>query len=154
MFRRYALVGLFLLPALPAVADNLPPVTDALTKKECGACHMAFQPALLPARSWQAMMAGLADHFGDNASLDAKSAGAITAYLTANAADTGGGRAGRKVMRDLPAGATPLRFSDTPRFIAKHAKIKPAAWADPKVKSKANCLACHPGAEQGRYDDD
>lgn len=154
MFRRLALFALLTLPGLPAAADNLPPVADPLTKKECGVCHMTYQPALLPARSWRAVMGGLADHFGDNAALDAKSAEAIAAYLTANAADTGGGRSGRKVMRDLPTSATPLRFSDTPRFIAKHARIAPTTWADPKVRSKANCAACHPGAERGLYDDD
>ena len=78
-----------LLLALPAAADEperVPPVTHEPTKKECGECHMAFQPALLPAESWRGIMAGLADHFGEDASLEADLAAEIEAYLSANAA--------------------------------------------------------------------
>src|SRR4051812_22331997 len=66
-------------------------IARAAWKKECGACHMAFQPELLPARSWTALMAGLDNHFGENASLDAATSQAILAYLQAHAADVGGG---------------------------------------------------------------
>jgi hypothetical protein len=73
-----------LLLALPAAADGperVPPVTQAPTREERGECHMAFQPALLPAESWRGIMAGLADHFGEDASLEAGLAGEIEAYL-------------------------------------------------------------------------
>ncbi len=50
--------------------DRVAPVKDAVVIKECGACHMVFQPSFLPARSWQKMMEGLKDHFGENAELD------------------------------------------------------------------------------------
>ena len=44
------------LVAVAAVADSrLPSPKTALPKyqTECGACHMAFDPAFLPAASWQ-----------------------------------------------------------------------------------------------------
>ena len=59
-------------PLLPAHAEEgayLPPVADATVAKECGACHMVFPPQLLPARSWQKLMADLSSHFGEDASL-------------------------------------------------------------------------------------
>ncbi|MDP1920915.1 MAG: CxxxxCH/CxxCH domain-containing protein, partial [Myxococcales bacterium] len=34
---------------------------------ECGSCHLAFPPNLLPAPSWKSVMGGLTDHFGQNA---------------------------------------------------------------------------------------
>ncbi|HQF31566.1 MAG TPA: hypothetical protein PLJ34_08980, partial [Hyphomicrobiales bacterium] len=66
------------------------PVTDQTVIEECGACHMVFQPAMLPARSWVAVMNGLADHFGENAALSDDKVRAITDYLVANAGDAGG----------------------------------------------------------------
>jgi len=33
-------------------------------------------------------------------------------------------------------------------------EVRPGAFEDPRVKSKANCVACHRGAEMGSYDDD
>ena len=77
-----------LLLALPAAAywpERVPPVTHEPTLKECGECHMAFQPALLPTESWRRIMAGLAGHFGEDASLEPELAAEIEAYLVQNA---------------------------------------------------------------------
>jgi len=52
---------------------------------ECGACHLAYPPGLLPAASWQRLMANLPRHFGTDASLDAATGPAIANWLTANA---------------------------------------------------------------------
>ncbi|HNG39593.1 MAG TPA: cytochrome C, partial [Accumulibacter sp.] len=54
-----------------------PPVTDALVKEECGSCHLAFPPSMLPSSSWQRLMAGLKNHFGDDASVDPATANRI-----------------------------------------------------------------------------
>src|SRR5512145_3377199 len=42
--------------------------------EECGACHIAYPPRFLPAESWREIMIGLDDHFGSDASLDARTA--------------------------------------------------------------------------------
>ncbi len=133
--------------------ENYPPVADAQTLAECSACHMAFSPAFLPARSWSAVMAGLNDHFGENAALAPEQTRQIAAYLEANAADT---RRSSKIMRKLDPAATPLRITETPYWLRKHrpGEVSPAKFLDPKVGSKANCVACHRGAEQGWFDDD
>ena len=49
--------------------ERVTPVTDPLVSKECGECHIAFQPDLLPAPSWRRIMATLNDHFADRATL-------------------------------------------------------------------------------------
>lgn len=135
----------------PALAGGrLPPITHEATLKECAACHMAFQPQLLPARSWDALMKGLDDHFGENAGLAPEVAADITAYLTAHAAD---GRSKTKWMRGISAGDTPLRITETPYWVRKHRREVSEADLR-KAGSKANCVACHRGADQGYYDDD
>lgn len=116
-------------------------VKDPLTLKECGACHIAFPPALLPAASWKAVMADLPNHFGEDASLPADKVAAISEYLTQNA-----GRSG------LVAGAPVLRISEQGWWIREHRnEVPPARWAE--VGSKANCKACHRKAEQGDFED-
>lgn len=133
--------------------EHFPPVRDATVQTECSACHIAYPAGLLPAGSWRALMAGLEDHFGENASLDEATAKHITDYLVANAADAGGERSG--VLRGIPPGQTPLRISDTPWWIGEHrGEVRPGAFEDPRVGSKANCVACHRSAAQGVFEDD
>ncbi len=140
--------------ATAAAADErYRPVDDPQVQEECGACHMAFQPQMLPKRSWERIMDGLTDHFGEDASLSADTAQAIRAYLVANAADSGwfGGR----FMRGLDTSAIPLRITETPHWIREHSgEVSPSRWNDPVVQSKANCPACHRRAARGDFDDD
>jgi len=138
----------------PAQADErYAPVRDQTVIKECGACHMVFQPQMLPAKSWSKIVDGLASHFGEDASLDADTARQIKAYLVKEAADAGWW--GGKFMRGLSKTSAPLRITETPYWVHEHNEEVPQrAWSDPKVKSKANCLACHSRADKGNYDDD
>lgn len=143
-----------LLAASPAGAgdDWVPPVTDPLVREECGACHMAFQAAFLPARSWNRMMDTLADHFGEDASLPPDKTEAIRGYLTAHAGDVVTSSGTRKFMRWIAPGGTPQRITENPAFEREH-RFAEAVWKDPKVVTKSNCLACHLGADQGWYED-
>lgn len=148
-------IGLLVGPGARADDEEeyVPPVRDPIVQSECSACHMAYPASLLPARSWRAVMAGLADHFGENASLDEAIAKHVTDYLVANAADADGRRSG--VLRGLGTEETPLRISDTPWWVRAHrGEVSPRAFDDPRVKSKANCIACHRGAAQGFFEDD
>jgi len=108
---------------------------------ECSTCHIAFPPRFLPAESWREMMSGLDKHFGSDASLDAESAAEITAFLEANAR-----RKGRE-----PMGKTTLRITETGWFKREHDEISSRQWKNPKVKSPANCTACHIEAERGDF---
>jgi len=109
---------------------------------ECGSCHIAYPPALLPAESWRAVMAGLDRHFGTDASVDAGTAAEIGAFLERNA---GRGR--------WSAARPTLRVTETRWFRHEHDEVDAAVWKSPKVKSRANCAACHGGAEQGNFDE-
>lgn len=153
--RHLLALPLLLTLANPAQAGNdwIPPVADALTRKECGSCHMAFQPGFLPARSWHRMMAELKDHFGEDASLPADKAAAVGAYLEANAGDRAGRGIARKFMRFVKADGTPQRITENPYFLKEH-RFPEAVWKKPEVVTRSNCPACHKAAEQGWYEDD
>ena len=118
-----------------------------LMEQECGACHLAYPPQLLPARSWRALMDRLPEHFGENAGLDPGMAKEIGAYLAAKAADAGGRDS--RVLWDLGPGEAPLRITETPFWLHAHNLIPAADFR--LAKSKTNCLACH--ATLGGYAD-
>ena len=151
--RRLALLATLVLLAHQAWAgdDWMPPVRDATVQKECGACHMAFQPGFLPARSWRRMMGSLADHFGEDASLPDDKIEIIGNYLTSNAGDVVNRGRAAKYMQWVAPGGTPQRITENPDFLRKH-RFPDAVWKDPKVVTKSNCLACHSGADRGAFE--
>ena len=151
--RLLAVAVLITVASMPAGADDAyPPITNATVKTECSACHMLYQPQMLPKRSWQAIVDGLAKHFGEDASLPSAKAAEVLAYLVANAADARGG--GNKFVTGLTPATSPLRISETPYWLRKHRKIRPEIWKRASVGAPGNCLACHQGAATGDYDED
>jgi len=129
-------------PAL-AHSDRDYTATDPAYRAECGSCHLAYPPELLPASSWRALMTGLDKHFGTDASLDPTTAARIAAFLERNA-----GRERGAVARP------PLRITETRWFAHEHDEVSGRVWKSAKVKSASNCAACHTGAERGDFDED
>lgn len=122
---------------------------------ECGACHLAYPPQFLPARSWERIMDGLADHFGDNAELPPTEVDTLRAYLAANAGDRPGQAPRRGFVASLAPNEVPLRITETPYFRRQHHEIPPQlVQNNQQVASFANCQACHRDAEKGSYDED
>ena len=121
--------------------ERVTPVRNAQWQTECSACHLAFPPRLLPAESWRAVMSGLDKHFGSDASLDPAAAREIGAFLEKNA-----GRGKHEA-----AGKPLLRITETRWFKREHDEVPARTWNNPKVKSAANCAACHTQAESGNY---
>ncbi len=121
----------------------MPAQSNAKWLAECGGCHMAFPPGLLPAASWKKIMTGLDKHFDTDASLSAPDAKEITDYLV------------KYPSNRWTASSAPLRISDAAWFKAKHSsgEINPAVWKRESVKSPANCMACHSGADKGDFNE-
>lgn len=115
---------------------------------ECGACHTAYAPGYLPARSWKKLMGELGNHFGDDASLDPASRDALSAELQALALDSP--YANRAVAAKGGVGES-QRLTTTPFFRFMHDEVPASFWRRVKVGSKANCGACHTKADQGRF---
>ena len=120
--------------------ERMPAAKNALWQSECGSCHVAYPPRLLPAESWRAVMSGLDKHFGTDASLEPAAAREIGAFLEKNAG------------RRYDTSAKPLlRITETRWFRRAHDEVSDRTWKNPKVKSAANCAACHTQAESGNY---
>lgn len=151
---RYSLIlTAFLASTVPASADDwAPPVSDRLVQKECGSCHMTFQPAFLPKRSWDKIMDTLPDHFGDDASLPADQAVLVRAYLAENAGDIKRRGLARKYMHWVADDGIPLKITENPAFLREH-NFPDRVWKNPKVVVKSNCPACHLQANRGEYED-
>jgi hypothetical protein len=129
------------------------PVNNQTFKQECGACHFAYQPALLPAGSWEKILSNLPSHFGEEVSIPVKSKNIINEYLQANSAEHSSAKRARKILKSL-GGQTPMRITETPYIREKHHEIDPSIYNRQSVGSRANCIACHPTAQQGNYEDD
>ncbi len=138
-------------PHVKFVGKALP--DSAQWRDECGSCHAVFYPALLPKRSWQKIMADQSDHFGTDLGLDAPTTAAVLRFLVDNAADGHQTEAAFKIDQSVPKNVTPLRITETPYWIRKHREIAASDWANPLVKSKANCAACHADADAGTFED-
>lgn len=141
------LAGLCLLmpPALADSGSAMPRQILPAYQQECAACHLAYPPGMLPAPSWNRIMGGLERHYGTDASLDEASVRQIGAWLQTHAGS----------YKRVSSVAPPQdRITRSPWFERKHRELDPTIWKQGAVKSAANCMACHSGAEKGRFDDD
>lgn len=125
--------------------------SDPLFEAECGDCHMAWHPALLPARSWDLMMARQADHFGEDLMLSPETAGRIQEFLVKHAAELSPTEAAFRIARTTPPDSSPLRITETPFWVEAHASIAPEQFQAEPVRSANRCEACHEDALTGIF---
>ena len=111
---------------------------------ECSSCHMAYPPSLTGKANWRGIMAGLDKHYGVDASIDSKTQQEISTWLLANAATSA-----------RQAAASPeFRITRSDWFIRKHDEVSASVWKRARIKSAANCGACHSGAARGDFNED
>lgn len=138
---------------LAGARQDVAPVGNELYRTECGSCHFVYQPGLLPAATWQAILQGLDDHFGENAELGAAEQQAVSAYLAANAADRAAYSRFAGIGRSMQGSAS-LRITDSAYFRRKHDEVpERLVSGNPDVGSFARCDSCHTSAAQGVYDE-
>ena len=133
---------------------GLAAVTNDRYRTECGGCHLAYPPGLMPAAAWGQVMGSLNNHFGDDASLAPAVVDELLAYLQGNAPDGKGRGRSSAFTAPLVKGGEPPRITETTYFQRKHDEV-PARYVkgNPKVGSFSNCAACHPGADKGNFDE-
>lgn len=124
-------------------------VLDPGYVKECGACHTPHHPSLAPAATWTRIMAGLADHFGDNAEMDAQQAKVLLDYMTSNSAEKWDTHAANRLRVADPSNS--LRITETAGWRRLHRPVAVEAFKSRKVAGKLNCAACHADAASGRF---
>lgn len=115
---------------------------NAAWRAECGSCHVAYPPALLPAVEWRQLMGSLDRHFGADASLDARVRAEVDSFLAVSA-----GRGEGRIADAQP------RITTTRWFRHEHDEVSAAVFRSSRVKTAANCAACHPGAATGNFDE-
>ena len=125
---------------------------NALFVSECASCHTLYPPKLLPKKSWKIMMANLEDHFGDDASLEPEDTQSILEYLLKNSAENSTSEASVNILKTLQNKDT-IAITQTPFWKYRHKNIDSKYFEDNKVKSKANCKACHSDVEKGIIED-
>ncbi len=140
-------------PALVKGDGGLSPMErNALYEEECGSCHNAFSPVLLPARSWSKVMAGLDDHFGDDASLPEETSSEILKWLEAASAERALTEPSKKILGSIGEGS-PMRITETEYWKGKHSGLGEEVYSRKPVSNRTNCAACHPGALLGSFED-
>lgn len=133
---------------------DVEPIANTLYRSECGSCHFAFQPGLLPANAWEAIMKRLDDHYGENAELDAATAAEITHYLTTHAADRSNYKRSKGFASSIDIQSALPRITTTRYFQRKHDEIP--SWVlrqDNRSLRFAQCDACHTEADKGSFDE-
>jgi hypothetical protein len=153
---RYEHDGRWLKPR-PDVA----PVINAIYSEECAACHMAYQPGLLPGDAWARIMTptGLRDHYGDDASLSDGVRTEIAAFLLDNSAEQAARSRSRAFAVSTSAsGSGPQmglpRITETRYFLNEHDEIPTRlVTGNPQVGSFSQCNRCHRGADKGVYNE-
>jgi hypothetical protein len=137
--------------------DNTTPrvfLSDDLHIEECGSCHMAYPPELLPKDSWQKIMLGLEDHFGENAELDAETFAHIGQYLELNGLqnDHPSIETVSSWYASLPENA-PLRITELPGFLKHHEDPIRRLGEGSEVEGFLSpCEDCHKEAASGIFD--
>jgi hypothetical protein len=138
------------------------PVTDAKYQTECGACHFAYLPGMLPARSWEALLTKSNAHFGETLSLDPETLRHIRNFLTTNAADRSDFLGSEVILGRLSDQSTPLRITSLPMFKTYHFSVlhkmglasgfHSVRELSPQArKGVLNCNACHERAAAGSF---
>lgn len=123
-----------------------------LFSSECSSCHILYPPTLLPKKSWKIMMSDLQNHFDTDASLDKEEEQNILAYLLENSAENSTSEASVKILQSM-LNQDIIAITQTPFWKRRHAVIDESYFKNTKVKSKANCKACHNDIQRGLLED-
>jgi cytochrome b len=158
---RPILAGLFILLLLAGAAHQILALSarpafgvpagplEPIYVKECGSRHMAYPPSLAPSSCWIAIMGGLPDHFGEDASLEPDLVSRIRAYLTMNSAEKWDTRAAHELALANPS--DPLRPTATPFWTRMHRRIPETVFKSREIGAKSACDKCHSDASTGRF---
>lgn len=132
----------------PALISYQNDVDFKLYKKECGSCHIAYAPYLLPQNAWEKMMGDLENHFGDDASLDDEDRVQILSFLSKYSLEQFDTKFKAKIKKE---DREKIAISEYVFYQKAHKKIPQEVFSSKEIKSKANCQNCHKDAENGTF---
>lgn len=117
-------------------------------RKECGECHVAYAPALLPQRSWERMLREQAEHFGEDLSLRAET---VQALLDEARGDRVRTWAAEKLTASVAPAEAPQRITELRFWKHAHRALPPSAFRPPVSAGRHDCDACHLDAPSGIF---
>lgn len=115
---------------------------------ECGGCHLAYPPSMLPQRSWDRMLQEQADHFGEDLSLRPATVAALLAHARQPRPVPW---ASARLARSAPPGQAPQRITELRFWRRAHRALPDAAFRPPVSAGKHDCDACHVDAASGIF---
>ena len=138
-------------PYLPfsRAADAPALASDPAWERECGSCHLAYSPSLLPARSWTAMFAAQHEHFGEDLALDDEVVATLSKFATRDSAEQHLTAVAWQIDSRTPAATAPLRITETPYWKHRHEDLSQVDWQKTK---KIDCGGCHLDAAAGTFE--
>jgi cytochrome b len=123
--------------------------------EKCGDCHKAYPPFMLPEQSWNRIISGLDNHFGEkitDANITQAEQNSIRNFLIARSAEHSSKEISFKVLETL-GDLYPKSITKTPYWRETHAQIPPETYKRRSIKDKSNCFACHKDFEYGMMED-
>ncbi|HUP30578.1 MAG TPA: cytochrome b/b6 domain-containing protein [Usitatibacter sp.] len=115
--------------------------------RECGSCHLAYSPSLLPLRSWERTLREQDRHFGEDLSLSP----AASQRLLAAAIAPPDSWAAWSLSSSAPAAEAPLRVTGLPAWKRLHLHVPEERFKPPNTAGPHECDACHRDAASGIF---
>jgi cytochrome b len=129
-------------------AVRIPDASSNAWRKECGGCHLAYSPSLLPQRSWERTLHEQGEHFGEDLSLNAARVRELLAIASRTEPESWGAW---KLGGSVPAGEAPLRITASPYWRHAHRDLPASAYKAPVSAGRHDCEACHRDAGSGIF---
>ena len=111
---------------------------------ECAQCHTLYAPFMQTSDKHEKIMANLENHFGDDASIDDETNEKILEFLRQNSAEKSDSKWAIKFAKN-----DDIAITSSPFWQKAHENLDKEIFKRDKIKSKANCAACHENIEKG-----
>ena len=111
---------------------------------ECAQCHTLYAPFMQTSDKHEKIMANLENHFGDDASIDDEINERILEFLRQNSAEKSDSKWAIKFAKN-----DDIAITSSPFWQKAHESLDKEIFKRDKIKSKANCAACHENIEKG-----
>lgn len=122
--------------------------------EKCSKCHKIYPPFMLPRGSWERLMQGLENHFGEAITediLSKRESQTITDYLITNASETSSHKLAFHTLRSLDE-MRPISMTKVPYWRERHQGINASTYQRLHVKDPSQCFACHEAFDEGILD--
>jgi cytochrome b len=116
--------------------------------RECGSCHLAYPPALLPMRSWERTLAEQDHHFGEDLSLTEAASAKLLAAARAAPPQSW---AAWRLASSVKGTEAPLQVTGLRAWKRLHANVEAAQFKPPNAAGPHECDACHRDAASGIF---